>query len=316
MFRMRGDEWHLVALNVKDPFEFIFEVDATDRLWRIWFLPLGMPIHQPEIQKLVIGTWPYLKEDHYYGVSDLLSIERPLKAVLALEEAIATISSRTASRKALHYFDPAHRNQDEAVKAQSAILDLDNQSVISLEMSHVPKAAGTEIVKKDIIEILDEQIAGDSLSGLNDLYIELKKEINRALGVPDDIGFSTTDAGSYAKSQTEFNVPLARANQSREYIASVINRQVIPDMIKYNYPNLPAEYKLPAFVWGGAEDEMDPVDDEQIRKDYELGLLTLEEAREAKGYGPVPDHTETIADPGESEGDKGFMKKVVAKLLR
>jgi phage gp29-like protein len=82
-----------------------------------------------------------------------------------------------------------------------------------------------------------------------------QKRITRNLGLPDDLGFTSTSVGSHAKAREEMDMFLAYVSRNQQYIKDIVNRQIVPAMILYNFSKLPDNYRLPSLVFESIEEK-------------------------------------------------------------
>ena len=213
----------LTALKTRKPHRWDFETDEygnlkPDGLWQ------GQGQHKYSPQKFIIYT--HNKEfDNWYGQSDLQAAYRAWwsKDVIIkfwniyLEKFGMGIPwLHPAEGKAL--LDPVFS------ELKTALSNLQNGSMIGTTSSDA------------VIDILEAKRRG---AGEYDAAIKYHdRSIARALLMPMGVGFSEDEqkGGSYARSQTHFNVWLWIMSDLRKTVEeTVMNEQVIPELVDYNY---------------------------------------------------------------------------------
>lgn len=247
------EEWMLVDIKSKAPFEFYFWDDGYDNLSKVDYLPNGIELTEEDIEKLIIKPYPYLADGNWYGRSMLQPVKRLVEILNLLEESQAKSSQLLAVRPIIHWYEG--EQTDEKVKsAQKKLFDAESGSVLSFQMDSNPKDPEKPF-KYDEVEVMEDRASDKGLEQIRYLIELYQKMIPRTLGIPDDVGLAATNFGSFAKAKESMSMFMSIVVSNQNYVAKLVNDEIIPAMTEYNYPNLPERYKLPAFNFNVIEED-------------------------------------------------------------
>lgn len=243
------------SIKTKPPFNFNIWVNQVDDIEKIQHTPSGTYIEGERLDKFVIGTYPYLRDGNHYGTSILKSVAFDVQLLEIMEEAQTRGVKMLSIRPVIHWEKDKDRTVEEINNIRNAIFNMESASVISLPMDLVPGNEEAGVQKSDQIQVLEDRASPDGVKLIIDIIDMLQKRITRNLGLPDDLGFTSTGVGSFAKSKTEMDMFLAFVTRNQQYIRDVVNRQIIPAMVKYNFSSFPDKYRLPQFMFESIEED-------------------------------------------------------------
>jgi hypothetical protein len=289
----------LEKIKPKPPWNFDFEVDRVDELKYVVFDKDTSNKLDPN--RFLIGTWEELKYGNYYGESDLLAIERDIKFLEQVEATFYTgLQNNNLKNMIAHIANnmlPANRNQ--------LISDIESMTGgATLTVTKVTSSKG-DIEKAVEFEETPDLASEDAISNTIVVVQELIKRINRALGVPDDLGNVSTAIGSFARADIQFNIFDSTVEKCQRWIEDLANR-IVRAIIYYNYQNLPKDYLLPQWSFDFLEEEYE-VDKANFYKTViDSGIASGDEPfiRERLEFPPreVIEETEQIDDTSKAPG--------------
>ncbi len=255
--------------------------DAADNLERFQWQGQGAWAVQGGLLKYIVAPYPYLRNGNLYGESDLASIAHDVKVLQAIEEYQVRGVQGTLVRAILHYYSPGE--SDESLSAKIAnIVNLQSGGVLSIPKANTDQA-GADDRYPDEVKVLEDRANSEALKQLVPLIERLEKRITRVLGVPDNLGLSTTGAGSYAKAEVEMNVSLARIAQDQRFLEFITTKQIIPAMLRYNFEVLPDDYVAPGLTFESTSAGWQSDDFDRILQLLDKGLISREDAQEKLG---------------------------------
>ena len=269
----QADDGHtkMWGIRTHTPFEFELYTDPYTNLNKFQWLGSGQFVVGDELTKFVTAPWPYLSNGNHYGVSELQSILHDVKALEIIEEAeIRGIQALTV-RPIIHWYLANATNQDELALVREALQKSDMLATVSLPSDGAfrENALG-ELQKNHLFEVLEDRASHDGVELIRDVIDMLQKRILRNMGIPDDLGFSTSTVGSYAKAKEEMNMFLARLKRYQEWVENLVNKQILPDMITPNF-ELPEGYRLPQFRFNQVEEDKLQTMSDTLMKLYDSG---------------------------------------------
>jgi hypothetical protein len=286
------------TIKTHSPFNFEFYTDQGNNLAQIYYILTGTFIEQETLPKFLVVTYPYIEHGKFFGTSMLQSIYFDVKLIEVLEESYAEGTRRLAIRPIIHHFMGEDMSNSDLQIMRSRLYNLDSGALVSLPAEQ--KEDGTLNPLHDI-KVMDDRASADGTSLIKDLLDILYKRVNRSLGLPDDLGFSNAQIGSFAKAKEEMNLYTQSIVNNQTFIEGFVNRHIIPSMIRYNFPSLLSErtYKLPVFRFGSVEEEYDTATIQNMLELVEAGILDkkhdLEYIREKLGLPAAP--PEMLAEP-------------------
>jgi hypothetical protein len=274
--------WQLLKIKPKPSWNFDFRVDRNDEL--------KLVVHQDDMQqflkpaRFVIGTWPLLQNGNYYGISDLQSIEHDVKLIERLEAALGQGGTFNAYKPLISHIS-INIGEDEYKKIQEDILNLNTSAIATFPQGQDDEGKTQKAVE---FEVIDDRASQYALESLWNFISELIKRVNRALGIPDDLGQVTAERGSFARSKTQFNMYIATVEKCQAWLENVANR-VVQTIIYYNYNNLPKDYLWPTWSFDSIEEEFDEMKARYFETLIKSGIINSDEPfiREAFEFPPA-----------------------------
>ena len=291
--------WVLRALKSHPSWNFEPEVDEWSNLQGIFHSQTGETFHPGAF---VWAVWPRLHAGNWLGESELESIRHDVLLLEKLEKAQAINSDQMAKKAAVHTFI-GNRDDDEQTTVNNAIdnaLVGNRNAIVHLVGQQNPDFT---LGVLDKIDILEDRSAPESLKQTAKIISEEKKEITRALGVPDDLGMTTAASGSWAKSQTEFSLFISRAEEIQRFAVDIVNRDIIADMIRFNFDTLPDGYKCPFWEYPELEETVSLDKADFIGKLVDSGVIDLNDSNDSEWARKVVDAPPPVADDTDSEPD-------------
>jgi hypothetical protein len=199
--------------------------------------------------KFAVCPYPTIRNANWYGQSLLQPIARDIALLDIVEESAVRAIQSLSVRPIIHQVPPESSEEDVS-DIHAALTNTGSNGVITiplLERSIGPDG-GETVLETQRIQVLEDRASGEGMDAIEFLLNYYPTRITRALGVPDDLGLTTTNSGSYAKSQTEDEAVVNPVHaQDRDYVINFFNTYVIPWMIKPNERFLPPGYRLPRF---------------------------------------------------------------------
>ncbi len=254
LWKVKKGRWVLDDIQVKPPYNFTFFYPITaDGLDYIYHYPSGKQL-QPD--RLIIGTWPELKHNNWYGESEWLSIVHDIELLEKLEELRANGIAKVMVRVVIHYSDDVSRSEEDFQGANIAVEQIESNAIVQLPMRMIPGEKPGSYEHYDTLKVLDNLASEEAFEDIGKVLDQIEKRVDRIVGISDDMGFSTAKFGSQSKADRTFNFFTSRVEDGEEWVIAVANRQIVNEIIKWNYSNLPAEYKNPGWVFQQFEGEV------------------------------------------------------------
>ena len=313
IWKKKPGEYCLKSIKTKPSYNVTFYVDEKDNLQSIYWTPRGWFL---DPRKFLRGTWPWLQNGNYYGVSDLQCIYGDVKLLELIERLRAEGTQHLMIKTVIHHYLATGRQQNVTQSAIQAVDSIESKSIL-----HFPADTDKDgkLNPQDQITVLDSRAEKQALDDVTEIINQLEKRIKRALCVSDDMGMTDVSTGSYAKSKTEFDLFLAKVEKCQEWICDLVNRQIIPKIVKYNFPEMMEGYQLPKWTFSSTEEEWDKDKLNMITVGVEAGLWGADEPwiREDLNLPPRPKQKQTAAanplDPAGGTQAPGAMPATATK---
>ena len=277
VFAKRGGLNVVESIKTKPSFNFNIWVNEVDDIYKLEHTPDGTSREKEQLNKFLIGTYPYLVDGNHYGTSILKSIAFDVDLLEILEEAQTMGVKALAIRPIIHWFNKKNRTKEDVADIQSKLFNMGSSSVVSLGMNLLPGLEDKGMVKSDEIQVLEDRASSQGVALIIDVIDMLQKRITRNLGLPDDLGFTSTGVGSHAKAREEMDMFLTHVARNQQYIEDVVNRQIIPAMVQYNLSTIPETYRLPNLVFESIEEKNDKLNAETFSLMIDRGVLEKDE---------------------------------------
>lgn len=245
-------KWTLQSIKPKPSWNFSFEVEGNDELKTLIYEGDGQRIEGEDISNFVIGVWPYLEHGNYFGTSVINAVSYEIDQLEALKRLRLQGSSQSVKRKMVIHYLPREKSNTELSK-QTAQLKAFASDADMIQLPATTDADG-KLIEQYKIHILEDQPSHTALEQITLAIDGLTLDIKRGLGIPDNIGSTSVSVSSFAKdSSVEYDIFAATIGGVVQWVEDLVNRQIIPAILKYDFPALPAGYKAP--VWKVAEKE-------------------------------------------------------------
>lgn len=249
VFTQRGYMTEVEEIVIFDPARFDIYINQTGQVEGFRYSVDGSWHGGDEMGKYAVCPYPTLRNANWYGQSLLQPIARDIDLLDIVEESAVRSIQALSVRPIIHQVPPEAKD-DDVEDIHNALVNTGSNGVITIPMLERGVTAGGDetILETQKITVLEDRASGEGMDAIEFLLNYYPTRITRALGVPDDLGLTTTDAGSYAKSQTEDSAVVHPVHaQDRDYVINFFNVYVIPWMIKSNDRFLPPGYRLPRF---------------------------------------------------------------------
>jgi hypothetical protein len=295
-------EWRLKAVKPKPSTNFGFETEENDDLLSLIYEITGEYIKGAKLDNFVVATWPYLEHGNFYGTSILNEVIYDLHQIEILGKLLLQGTTTSVKRKMVVHAVDSFKSKEEKAKNSAQIQSFASDADLIQVMAGEVEGKLSEKYKFDV---LADQPSLTALEQINKAIEEATRRVKRTLGIPDNIGSTTANVASFAKdSSVEYDMFTATTSQGSQWVKGIVNRQLIPAIIKYNFPKLPASYKPP--VWKVEEVE------EQFQIDTVNYLKTAIDAGIISPHEPFV--RELIGAPPKEEEDR--FKEVIAAYLK
>ena len=222
------------ALKTRPPHSFEFEIDKHNNLLfvRQYGHEETIIIGERELPYFIIYSHDAdnTSFDSYYGTSDLRAAYRHYWS----KEIIIRFRNIYLERFGMGILVgkyPRGMSKSE----QSDLKDL---------VKNVTAKTGFKIPKDIEIDILESKSRGEA--SYNKTIEHCNKMIARAILVPDMLGFSETNGGSYSLGKNHLDLFLSILQELQTDCEEIVNEQIIKDLVDYNYASVK---NYPKFVF-------------------------------------------------------------------
>lgn len=254
----RGNMWWITEVAIKEPRLFDLYINEVADIEGFRYSETGQLFAGQVMGKFAVLPYPNLRNGNWYGTGLVQPAMCAIQQLMQAEEA----ATRTINRLSIRPIKLEHTDDtDESLinGLANALANMDSASVLRYSLPRSEDAQGNDqqMLETIRISVLEDRASADGLKMVVEALLYFQREVNREFGVPDDIGMTTTDSGSYAKSKTEEEAVVDPSTfEDRDYVRSFLNVYFIPNAIKYNWPVLPPGFMLPRF---GRHDEFSAV---------------------------------------------------------
>src|SRR5690606_4668476 len=307
--------WELSRFKVLPSYQFDIYTDSFNEIKQLFHLQTGVFVEEWELDKFVIGAYPYELLANRYGRSELQSLFNDVKLLEILEQYRARAIQLLGSKTVLHY---GTLERDEAVLNQvtNSINNMESFSVIHLPLVQNPTDPTLQGIKDDLLEVLEDRASPEGLKHMQEAIDFYVKRILNVMGIPDDLGYVTTPVGSRAKAETEEKMIDNIRMQDQEYLESLVNNQVICSMIEYNYRVLPDSFCYPKFQFMKVEEDIHATLVSSLEKLIAIGIVDpkerwIREVLELPVDDPNSESNDVEPEPIESYEKKGVLPSII-----
>lgn len=285
-----GKIW-LQTIKVHSPYLFDIYTSTINEIQSVTYRQTGQQVVEGDLEGLLIVTYPYFSHGNPYGQSGLISVLPDVLAINALEKAQSEGARALAIKSLLHHYLAENMEENEVEEVRADLANMMSGSVVSWP-ADIDKDG--KLAPMHSVEVIEDRASAAGLDIINKYLDRLYKRVSRNMGLPDDLGFTGTNIGSLAKAAEESNLYLQCLADAQLFIADFVNRQIIPLLIKYNYPEAleDPDYRIPQFTFASVDTNA-AVDLYPLIAAYNADLISRTEFRAAAGY-------DAPIDPGDT----------------
>ena len=202
----KESKWTPSQLKFKHSYLFDFDYDEYGNLNEVLIAYYvgndGKLVGEDINKKILMMIWPYAKDGNYYGSSILDSIYLQYYQKYNIERYWATYLQNFGMPIIEIKYDSDNIKSGELTEIKDLAENWqDNMYFLNPSKRH--KTSGEWLSK---IELLPHEVKSTSTDAYEKSIRYLDQCIKRKMLLPDNVGYTTTDTGSYAKSQTELSV--------------------------------------------------------------------------------------------------------------
>lgn len=286
---------NLRSIKFYAPWQFDLEWDSNFNLSKIRHLRSGACAEGDKLSKFLVLPWPNNAHGNAYGISLLETIYEDVRLIRVLEAAQEEGVRAVMLKALLHHYAQADLNDDDLESLKADLMSLQSGSLISFQADFDKEGKFTP---RHMIEVLESRADPEGLKLTESILERLYKRVNRVLGMPDDMGFTTTTVGSLAKAREEGTVYMQEIVSMQKWIEGWVNRNLIPLIMRYNFPTLTlGPFKQPRFAFDVVEEDVFARQMPAVKDALTLKIISPEEARSQIGFdGPPPEVAPLAAD--------------------
>lgn len=233
--------WTLTSLSVKRPWDFEPLVDDFGGLEALFYYPTGEYF---DPAAFIYAPFPSPGASNWLGEPIMEALLHDTELMQKTEAALAKTTHLLALRTLIHRFD-SMRDESEIAAALLAV-----QQIEEGRMPQFPAMLDDngKLIHHDELEIMQDRTGTMAMVKLSELATNEATRIKRTIGLPDDLGSTNVSGGAFAKSKTVFDMLMASAADGQEWSAAFVDDQIIADILRFNYPDRPKNYRDPAWV--------------------------------------------------------------------
>jgi len=232
VFKNDGSKLRLSKIKVYPSSYFNFQTDGKHNLEYVI-------LHQGDgkqekfkrdefLRKFVYFVYPYILDGNFYGQSVL----KPLYPTWRAKKRLNIITPIAYELRSLPPVIAKYAQTLNGGKAAAENVSLNIKDNTSIQL---PSRVGEKGELQPLIELSFLEGGFANYEDLRKQIDEYDKDISRGLGVPDDIGYTSTDTGSNAKARTQIEVFYDLIIQEQERLEDLVNKQIIKQLIEVNF---------------------------------------------------------------------------------
>lgn len=247
VFSRQGLKWRVSEVAVQAPDLFEYYVNEVGQIEGFWYTATGDFFCGEEMGKFAFIPYPTIRNGNWYGNSLVQPVMCDVEFLVNAEESAIRTMRTLSVRPLLHKYKAGLAKRSVSAMHE-ALKQLESSSVLSVEMREKVDNQGGDgdMVADQEFEVLPDRASPEGIKMTGQLVEMYVRRINRVMGVPDDLGLTTTEGGSYAKAKTEDeSVVRPATQQDRQYVANFVNTWFVPNALRYNWPFLPPGLKMP-----------------------------------------------------------------------
>jgi len=231
----RRGRWWIDRLKMVPHDKIDFEVNQYGNLEHVLYH--GKPYHPNMFH---VFTYPRVRAGNFYGQSDLRCVYREYYSKKVLKQYRNIGLENFGFPVVVCVYDEKEFPKGSAKynSLMAMIRRLKDDSRIALPGK---RAESGEIMPGAKVEFLQPNFSGGGFSAFKAAIDDEDKAIARNLGLPDDLGFSTTGTGSNAKARTQldmyWDMVIGVAKRVQWTIQTVVN-----EITAYNFPDAKVQF--------------------------------------------------------------------------
>ena len=287
------------SIKVHAPWEFDLWWDDVFRMNQLYYRRAGDWIKREELEYFCIATYPYQAHGNYYGRSVIVPVYHDVRLIEILEQAQSEGVRAVSLKAILFYYRAGHADDAKLEQFKQSLFNLDAGALIPLPAT-LKEGGGLDPIFE--IKVLEDRASASGMALISDMLERLYKRVTRNMDLPDDLGFTTTNVGSLAKSREEGNLYMQEIVSTQEWIEGVVNRQILPMLVRYNFPSaFYGTYNLPQFKFKTVEENVLADIAAPMIQLYQSGLISKAEARAELGYEAGDDAAPDPEQPDQAD---------------
>lgn len=237
IWEIKGGKYYLERMKYVPQDMIDFSVDKFGNLETVNFN--GIPQDKGMFH---VFTYPRVKAGNYYGQSDLRSIYREYYSKKILKQYRNIGLENFGFPVVICVYDETmyKKGSENYNSLMSMVRRLKDDARIALPGKVMETG---EIMPGARIEFLQPNFAGGGFNAFKQAIDDEDKAIARNLGLPDDLGFSTTGTGSNAKARTQLDMYWDMVIGIAKRVQTSI-QEVIDELVNYNFPDTVVKFKF------------------------------------------------------------------------
>ena len=191
-----------------------------------------------------IFTYPQNKpESFFYGISDLQKIVREwqTKETLKRYRNIGLENFAFPLIVAIYDENVYRPDSPEYSDLMQMLEGIKDDARIALPAHQNPQDGN--LIPGVTLKFLEPDFSGGGFTAFEQAIESENKAIDRSLGLPDNLGFTETGSGSYAKAQVEFDIFWRVVTDIAEIVQENI-QTLVDRLMRYNYPDQTARFEF------------------------------------------------------------------------
>lgn len=221
-----GNSWRIADIKLKDSSLFQFKTDPYGNLEKVHMLAANIPDIDPK--HLVIGVYPYVSNGNWYGQSCFQSI---YSAWWTKTNILKFRNTYLQSRGGAPLQGIYNANSPTAKRTVETLMDALQNDFWASVPGHMENGQLVSDIAVQVIRTASET----GTSEFEKAIVQLDTAITRGLLLPDNLGFTTTSAGSYAQSKVQMQQVMYGIKKSNERLCDIVNDQIISRLLAVNF---------------------------------------------------------------------------------
>ena len=257
-------------------------------------------------EKFIHFVYPYIKDGNYYGTSAYYPLYETWRRKQRLN-IITPIAFELRGIPPIKNIYDQSANKDVKDSISSALKNLKNASRLN-----IPSKRNSDNKLEPLFDVEFMQGGTIDFNAFIKQIDEYDKDMSRTLGLPDDLGYTSTEHGSNAKAKTQLRVFYDMILDEQRKLERLVTKQIVKQLVNLNFGE---QEVYPEFNF--------------VREDFDTMAMKIALIKELKSSGvpvtddyiqkflniPIKEETEIIEQPKkpilevEKEVPKEFAKK-------